>query len=53
MFYEKWIDPDEKRLHGEFEHIEFDVNCLDDFLLKGIERLALYSNSKNVILERL
>ncbi len=46
MFYEKWIDPDERKCHhGEFEYIEFDVNCLDDSLLKGIERLALYSNS--------
>lgn len=40
MFYEKWIDPDERKgLHGEVEYIEFDAEGLDDTFLKAIPYL--------------
>lgn len=37
-FYDNFIDPDEKKgIHGEFEYIDFNHDCLDDSLLKAIQ----------------
>jgi hypothetical protein len=43
MFYDDCLHPDEKKgIHGDFDYVEFNRDCLDEAFLKAIPYLRTF-----------